>query len=131
MEKLNDIPDTTAKLEILKLLLANVVNNPEIISIMQGQIDKLEKIDKDGGEKSGINSPSKKSEEEPLPDFEQEDNSSEEENTPENISGLNIQPTTNETEEKPTENTETNTEKTNEYIPSPAELNVDMTKATK
>lgn len=43
MNMLSDIEDTSAKLRILKCLLANVVTDNDIISIIQEQIEALEK----------------------------------------------------------------------------------------
>lgn len=42
MDKLGDITDPIAKLRILKSLLASVVNDPEVIGVIQEQIDELE-----------------------------------------------------------------------------------------
>lgn len=43
MNMLSDIEDTGSKLKILKLLLKNIVDDNEVIEIIQQEIDKLEK----------------------------------------------------------------------------------------
>lgn len=48
MNLLGDIEDASAKLKILKSLLSNIVNDNEIISIIQEQIDNLENIEDQG-----------------------------------------------------------------------------------
>lgn len=115
MDKLSDVPDASAKLEILKLLLASVVNNPEVISIIQKQIDKLEAETPDSTSEPEL---SKKGEgEEPIPSLELEG----EEETPEEETPP---------EEVPLSKTEEPTGEES-YIPSPAELNIDMTQTEK
>lgn len=48
MNLLGEIEDASAKLKILKSLLSNIVNDNEIISIIQEQIDNLESIEDNG-----------------------------------------------------------------------------------
>ena len=42
MNMLGDIENTETKLKILKSLLSNVLTDGEVISLIQGEIDKLE-----------------------------------------------------------------------------------------
>lgn len=44
MNSLADIEDTTIKLKILKTLLSDTLNNPEVIALIQDQIDLLESV---------------------------------------------------------------------------------------
>ena len=48
MNLLGEVEDASAKLKILKSLLSNIVNDNEIISIIQEQIDNLENIEDSG-----------------------------------------------------------------------------------
>lgn len=43
MNMLSDIENQATKLTILKILLSNVINEPEVIEVIQNEIDKLEK----------------------------------------------------------------------------------------
>ena len=45
MNSLTDVEDPTIRLKILKALLSNIVTDPEVISLIQEQIDKLEDTD--------------------------------------------------------------------------------------
>ena len=42
MNSLTDVEDPTIRLKILKTLLSNIVTDPEVINLIQEQIDKLE-----------------------------------------------------------------------------------------
>ena len=42
MNMLTDIEDQTARLKILKILLSNVITDPELIDVIQAEIDRLE-----------------------------------------------------------------------------------------
>ena len=45
MNSLTDVEDPTIRLKILKTLLSNIVTDPEVINLIQEQIDKLEDTD--------------------------------------------------------------------------------------
>lgn len=128
MDKLNDIPDQSAKLKILKILLANIINDPDVLAILDQQIAKLEEQENPDSDKNNSNNENKNnsnSEEDnfdinsELPRFESDE--TEEESSEEYPEEQNIE----SAEEVDT--FESDTESENSYMPSPAELDIDMT----
>lgn len=123
MQQLNDIQDPAAKLKILKSLLSGVINDPDIIVILQDEIDKLERGNKDKQEKenhaldkeeNNIDLDNKEPADlGPIPEF----NGAGEEQPTETEEPIAEEPVT---EEQP-ENTE------DSFMPSPADLDQDMT----
>lgn len=105
MNMLSDIEDAGAKLKILKALLSNIIDDPDVIAILQEQIDKLES-------EGAVEEPSELSMEE----------------EPGELSGGTSRPSFNDTfgitgeeSETPTEGSEGET-----ILPTPDELGVDM-----
>ena len=47
MNMLTDIEDPATRLKILKILLSNVITDPELIEVIQAEIDKLETSDEE------------------------------------------------------------------------------------
>ncbi len=116
----NAITDETIKLKILKELLSSSINNPEVVSLIQEQIDKLENTETPEEDKD-------KDKETPLP---KPISSSA---GPDNSSALDLDIEENPTEEsteteneiiEPIEGEEGGEES---YLPTPDELNLDMT----
>lgn len=118
MNQLGDITNPVIKLKILKSLLTTVVNDPEVISYVQEQIDELENENEEAEEKTEESSSTPREEESDMPAFERED---EEETT-------SLPPTLpqEQTEETPVE-TPIEDEETEEdsFLPSPEELGFD------
>ena len=52
MQQLNDVESVSARLKILKALLANVITDSEIMEVLQEEIDKLEEEAKEGKEEN-------------------------------------------------------------------------------
>lgn len=117
MTQLNEIDNQTAKLKILKILLVNIINDNDITKIIEDEIKRLEEENNpdeggDGGtgEDTSLGEPT--FEEEPIrttpfkeePGFEEQEVTTEEEPV-----------------EEPTEGGE------EERLPSPADLDLDMT----
>ena len=48
MDLLGDITDVSVKLNILKSMLANVITNTEVISLLQDEVEKLQKEEEEG-----------------------------------------------------------------------------------
>ena len=112
MNTLNDIDDKSIKLSILKSLLTPIVD-PEIILLIQQQIDALEK------------------EEESEPEEVEETTLSREETIEEPSETVATEDEIEETEESSIETPEETPEESEEqlgYLPSPDELNIDMTR---
>ena len=55
MNLLSDVEDPSQKLRILKILLAEIIDNPEVINVIQEEIDKLE--EEGAVEEEGDNEP--------------------------------------------------------------------------
>ena len=55
MNLLSDVEDPSQKLRILKILLAEIIDNPEVINVIQEEIDKLE--EEGAMEEEGDNEP--------------------------------------------------------------------------
>lgn len=121
MNQLNAaIPDETIKLKILKELLSSSINNPEVVTLIQEQIDKLENTetpeeDEDNNKETPLPKPISSSA------------------GPDNSSALDLDIEENHTEEpteteneiiEPIEGEEGGEES---YLPTPDELNLDMT----
>lgn len=110
MNTLNDIEDVSIKLSILKSLLTTVVDS-EVILLIQEQIDKLEQ--------------------ETESESEEETSETASESEPEISSESEVSETEEETETETSEESETSEEETEgeeSYLPSPEELNIDMTR---
>ena len=120
------VEDNTVKAKILKSLLSTATSDPEIISLMQEYIEKLEKENEPSDESENedksskerptttnidINMPASR-EREPEPDLSQE-------------LGFEEEPTTTNEPETPTE-VETQSSESS-YLPSPGELGIDLT----
>lgn len=105
MGLLNDVEDTTSKLKILKSLLSNVLTEPEVMDILQEEIDRLEDNEEilDNPDENDIDS----------------------ENINFDLGGIDIDTPTNKPEQKNSE--ETNQEGSEGELPSPEELGIDMT----
>jgi hypothetical protein len=105
MGLLNDVEDTTSKLKILKSLLSNVLTEPEVMDILQEEIDRLEDNEEilDNPDENDIDS----------------------ENINFDLGGIDIDTSNNKPEQKNSE--ETNQEGSEGELPSPEELGVDMT----
>lgn len=112
MNTLNDIDDKSIKLSILKSLLTTIVD-PGIILLIQQQIDALEK------------------EEESEPEEVEETTLSREETIEEPLETSTTEDEIEETEESSIETPEETSDESEEqlgYLPSPDELNIDMTR---
>lgn len=111
MNTLNDIEDVSIKLSILKSLLTTVVDS-DVILLIQEQIDKLEQEAESESEETETS--------ETVSEFESEIPSESE-----------VSETEEETEVETSEESETSEEETEgeeSYLPSPEELNIDMTR---
>lgn len=117
MGLVNDIQDEASKLEILKSLLSNVLTNPEVIDIIQKEIDKLESEEE----------VPEKTKEESLPgddlgSIDVESNSSEESSS--SLAGdLGLDTGTEETSTE-TEEPASEEESGEEALPNPSELGI-------
>lgn len=105
MGLLDDVEDTTSKLKILKSLLSNVLTEPEVMDILQEEIDRLE------DNKEILDNP--------------DENDIDSENINFDLGGIDIDTSNNKPEQKNSE--ETNQEGSEGELPSPEELGVDMT----
>lgn len=103
MNMVDDIEDSASKLKILKALLANIVDDNEIITIIQEQIDKLEKQEE-------TEVPESESSDEPTLDFNDRFR-------PESTDEPSVE-TTTDIEPQSTDET---------VLPSPEDLNIDLT----
>ena len=105
MGLLNDVEDAASKLKILKSLLSNVLTEPEVMDILQKEIDRLENNEEilDNPDENDIDS----------------------ENINFDLGGIDIDTSNNKPEQKNSE--ETNQEGSEGELPSPEELGVDMT----
>lgn len=121
MNQLNaSITDETIKLKILKELLSSSINNPEVVSLIQEQIDKLENSetpeeDEDKNKETPLPRPISSSAEpdnSPALDLDIEENPAEE---------------STETENEIIEPIEGEEGGEESYLPTPDELNLDMT----
>lgn len=99
LNMLSDIEDPTTRLKILKSLIGNIIDNPEIISILQEEIDKMEEQNAEVVEQVDTTT-----EEEPLQDFN-------------STFGSGLETTETET---------TEVEEPEAILPSPEELGVDL-----
>ena len=119
MNTLSDVEDTVSKIKILKALLANVVNDSEVISILQDYIEQLEeKSEKESGE-------STQTTDEPIEDDMDLGGSGFSGGSGgladvigDNLSTEGEEETSNENDEAPEEET---------ILPSPADLKLDLT----
>ena len=119
MNTLSDVEDTVSKIKILKALLANVVNDSEVISILQDYIEQLEeKSEKESGE-------STQTTDEPIEDDMDLGGSGFSGGSGgladvigDNLSTEGEEETSNENDEAPEEET---------ILPSPADLELDLT----
>lgn len=116
----NVVTDETIKTKIVKAILSTTVADPEVISLLQEQIDKLEKGEEAESEESGSETMSMSGSSRPSRPSSIE-TSSEEEPTFELSSE-------EETVEEPAE--ETSSEEESSYLPSPSEMNLDLTNNT-
>lgn len=112
MTQLNDIEDKAVKLSILKALLSNIVNDPQVIGILQDYITKLET------EAEATETPA-------------ESSGKEKESSDETLPPIPPMESVEESEDQTTLNEEGSLVEEDFYIPSPADLNLDMTKSTK
>lgn len=121
MNTLNDIEDIPSKLKILKSLLSTAITNVEVIDIIQKEIDKLEEEQNASKDESKGTSENKES----SPDLEginfegtPEGESIPTEMTPDEVFGGEIEEPEKETIQPEDDN----------YLPTPKELGVDLTK---
>ena len=141
MNQLNDIDDKLVKLKVLKSLLGDVVNDPEVMSYIQDYINGLEAEKEENPEENEESSESSESEpsfdlgggEEPMPEMpEQEPGGAFQDEAPEEPANESVE--TPEEEKGDTVIVEEGTEEKAEddsYIPSPAELGLDLTDSNK
>ena len=119
MDKLNDLPDPVAKLKILKSLLSSVINDSEVISVLQEQIDVLEAEKEEEVKEKPSTSPEETSKEPSLvekPTL----------GTDTDVGDEVIEPTLEAPEEAP-EEAPAEAPEGDSYMPNPAELKLDMT----
>ena len=131
MQQLVDIEDTTVKLNILKSLLSDVINDAEVINYIQQYIDQLEKKNAPTEESQTGNEPTfgeESSNFESEFGFENEAENEQSEETPPADTELTSTPTEQESFNDD-ENKEVLVEKEEEdidsYIPSPSEIKFD------
>lgn len=124
MSQLEIIDDNAAKLKILKSLMAEVINDPDVMQTIQDQIDKIEKQEKE--ENAPVEEKSTKHSSEPMEPIDNSFPESEPAEEPLNdLENNNTEETTNPTE---TTSTSTPSETTKgSYMPNPSDLNIDMT----
>ena len=130
MNTLSDIEDKPTRLKILKSLLSTTNQDPEVLALIQQQIDAFEKEEKEGNdEKEEYETPEAPERhielskddlntEEEEPSDENEEETSEEQNEESEQSEENEQQEEQGSEESGQES----------YLPSPEELNIDLTK---
>ena len=135
MQQLSDVQDPAARLKILKILLGSTLNNQEIMSIIQEEIDKVEAEgakDESKPEETGdtdssfiddINNTDLDADIDEMPILGAESDQESENSEEPELS----QPTEPESSTEP-ESTEASQPEQDSYLPSPAELNQDMTK---
>lgn len=135
MQQLSDVQDPAARLKILKILLGSTLNNQEIMSIIQEEIDKVEAEgpkDESKPEETGdtdssfiddINNTDLDADIDEMPILGAESDQESENSEEPELS----QPTEPESSIEP-EPTEASQPEQDSYLPSPAELNQDMTK---
>lgn len=114
MNQLGDVQDPVLKMKILKALLGGVVNDPEIISLLQEYVDQLETTSEKESESEAA-----ESSEEPDLGFPEEESGIQESQEPQAPEDPNP---TILTEEGSSESVDDDS-----YIPSPADLGLDMT----
>lgn len=127
MGQLGDIEDTASKLKILKSLLSGVLNNNEVTQIIQDEIDKLEKK-KEAEESQNDNEESSENNRESEETFDNELVPDLDSDMPSDMpsdleSDINID--SSNAIEEPTV-AEPELEASDETLPSPADLDIDM-----
>ena len=130
MNTLSDIEDKSTRLKILKSLLSTTNQDPEVLALIQQQIDAFEKEEKEGNdEKEEHETP-----EAPERHIElSKDDLSNEEEEPSDENEEEPSEEQNEEHEQPEENEQQEELRSEEggqesYLPSPEELNIDLTK---
>lgn len=116
MQQLTDIEDKATRLKIYKALIGSTVNDPEVIGYIQEYIESLEAAENKSNQKSG------EEVENELPSLDAEEEPAEEETLPE--------PSALESfvdEDKDVINEAGSEDEEDSYLPSPDELNLDLT----
>lgn len=122
MNLLSDVNDASIKLRILKIMLATVVTDSEIISCLEEEIDKLEK------EEKGESEPQPSENEESFSDS---SSGNINDSTPLNLDDtLGLEPEFGEEEITSEEEPATEEPAEETILPTPADLGIDMTDNT-
>lgn len=124
MDLLGDITDVSVKLNILKSMLANVITNTEVISLLQDEVEKLQKEEEEGLEPENTEKTIEtiRTERESPEDENEEDLSDISRNVLNREEDEDNQPLDLDTE------TDISQEETNEdNLPNPSDLGLDLT----